>query len=158
LELELYRQGYQLVLLGHESIPAREFDEILNGLPPGIRNFVFITNDIDDEDLLAIYQATTLFVYPSKAEGFGIPPLEAAALKIPVLCSNTSAMKDFAFFGDNHFDPYDYGQFKQKLKNILEHPPSTAFLRRVAEIIRQEYSWQQSAEKLFGLLAKNKSS
>jgi glycosyltransferase involved in cell wall biosynthesis len=158
LELELHLKGYQLVLLGHESIPVPGFDEMLDGLPPDIRKYIFKSRDIDDEDLLEIYRAAALFVYPSKAEGFGIPPLEAAALKIPVLCSNTSAMKDFAFFGENHFDPYDYELFREKLKNILDLPPATAFLEQVAGVIRQEYSWGRSADKLFGLLAQDKKS
>jgi len=114
---------------------------------------VFTGKDIDDGDLLQIYRAATLFVYPSKAEGFGIPPLEAAALQIPVLCSNTSAMKDFAFFGPCHFDPYDFSSFKQLLRSILENPPTTAFLAEIATIVRREYSWSHSAEKLVGLLS-----
>lgn len=156
LELQLYLQECHLVFIGHQSIPVPELDRLLNQLPPDIRRFIFIGKDVDDEDLLGIYRAATLFVYPSRAEGFGIPPLEAAALKIPVLCSNTSAMKDFTFFNANHFDPNDYGQFRQKLKAMLESPPDAAFLSEVSGTIRREYSWESSAEKLAGLLEQEK--
>ena len=148
LELQLYREGCHLVFIGHKSIPVPELDKLLNQLPPEIRQYIFISADIDDKDLLGFYRAATLFVYPSKAEGFGIPPLEAAALKIPVLCSNTSAMKDYTFFGPNHFDPNDYDQFRQKLKAVLENPPGPAFLSEVSDTIRREYSWERSAKNL----------
>jgi glycosyltransferase involved in cell wall biosynthesis len=152
LDLKLYEQRISLVFLGHESIPVPEFDRLLAGLSPQIRSFILLDSQVKDEDLLEIYQAARVFVYPSKAEGFGIPPLEAAALRIPVLCSNTSAMKDFSFFARNHIDPYDFPAFKDRLNEVLTNPPDEAFLQAVAQIIRTDYSWENSALKLYNLL------
>jgi glycosyltransferase involved in cell wall biosynthesis len=152
LDLELYRHGYHLVLLGHESIPVPLFDELLAAQPPDIRSRIFISSELKDEDLMQAYRAAAAFVYPSKAEGFGIPPLEAAALKTPVICSNTSAMKDFTFFGDNLIDPYDYNLFKQKLSGLLASPPGEDYLEEVARVVRREYTWEHSALKLYNLL------
>lgn len=155
LELKLYEQNIHLVFLGHETIPVPSFDRMLAGLPPEVREFIFIDSGVKDDDLLEMYRAASLFVYPSKAEGFGIPPLEAAALGVPVLCSNTSAMKDFSFFGANHIDPYDYPAFKQRLRQTLTAPPDPAALAEVTATVRREYSWEASAAKLLGLLARS---
>ena len=106
----------------------------------------------DDSDLLQFYRAATVFVYPSKAEGFGIPPLEAAAAKIPVLCSNSSAMSDFTFFGDNHFDPENYPLFKNKLAAIINTNTSNAELEHIAAIVQQRYNWNESAATLYQLI------
>ena len=152
LDLKLYEQGIPLVFLGHETIPVPEFDRLLAGLSAQIRSFILIDSQVKDEGLLDMYRAARLFVYPSKAEGFGIPPLEAAALRIPVLCSNTSAMRDFSFFGKNHIDPYDYGAFKKRLREVLADPADEAFLEGVAQTIRSDYSWEGSALKFYALL------
>jgi glycosyltransferase involved in cell wall biosynthesis len=155
LQLKLYEQGIHLVFLGHETIPVPSFDRMLAGLPSGVKEFVYIDSGVKDDDLLEMYRAATLFVYPSRAEGFGIPPLEAAALRVPVLCSNSSAMKDFSFFGTNQIDPYDYAAFRQRLQEMLLVPPDAAFLAGVSEIVRREYTWEGSAAILYGLLARS---
>ena len=154
LELALYEQGIPLVFLGHETIPVPELDRLLAELPPEIKRFVLIDSKVKDEDLLEMYRAARLFVYPSKAEGFGIPPLEAAALRIPVLCSNTSAMKDFSFFSENHIDPYDYEAFKKRMHDVLATSPDQAWLQQVAQLIRNDYSWEGSALKFYALLVR----
>jgi glycosyltransferase involved in cell wall biosynthesis len=91
-------------------------------------------------------------VYPSKAEGFGIPPLEAGAACVPVLCSHSTAMSDFHFFGDNLFDPKDDKVLKEKLISIITHPPDPSALKDISEKIKERYNWTTSAEKLYELL------
>ncbi|HWJ89656.1 MAG TPA: glycosyltransferase family 1 protein [Flavisolibacter sp.] len=152
LDLALHLRGYHLVLIGHETIPVPEFDNLLATVPENVRQFIYISNRVDDQDLMDIITAASLFVYPSKAEGFGIPPLEAAALQTPVLCSNSSAMSDFHFFGENHFDPYDFDGFKKKLQNAIDIGQDPACLKRICEIVREKYSWEASAEKLYELI------
>ena len=155
LQLNLYSKGYWLALLGTRSMRSPEFDKMLNELPQKIRQFIFIKSDIEDEDLLEFYRAAAAFVYPSKAEGFGIPPLEAAALRIPVLCSHSSAMNEFSFFGQNHIDPLDYDVFKSKLLEMVEELPDETYQKDLSELIRKDYSWIQSAEKLYQVIVSN---
>ena len=76
--------------------------------------------NISESDLLLFYQAAKVFAYPTFAEGFGIPPLEAAALRIPVLCSNKTAMKDFEFFSPYFIDFNDMDATTKKLSEILK--------------------------------------
>lgn len=149
LELELYKQGYYLVLLGHQSIKLPELDMLLAGLPPEIRRFVFMSDRVDDADLLEFYRAARVFVYPSRAEGFGIPPLEAAALQVPVICANTSGMEQFGFFGEYHIDPYDLELLKIKLVKLLNQSPAPMELARISALIRERYSWEGAAKALY---------
>ena len=152
LDLRLYEQGYTLVLLGHKSLKIKRFDKILNELPGDIRKYIFISSKINAGELITFYQSATAFIYPSRCEGFGISPLEAAAVKIPVLCSNTTAMKDFSFFGDMHIDPDDYELFKKKLEEIITNPPDEMHLLEISNTIRKKYSWEKSAEDFYQLL------
>lgn len=148
LDLQLYKKGYHLVLLGHLSIPVPEFDKLMTQIPPEMQEFVFISNAINDEDLFHFYRATEVMVYPSKAEGFGLPPIEAAALKIPVICSNTTAMSDYTFFGEYHIDPNDAALFSGKIEKILSEPPKEELLQEIREKIELNYLFKKSAEIL----------
>jgi glycosyltransferase involved in cell wall biosynthesis len=148
LDLQLYLKGYFLVLLGHVSIKEPEFDAILNQLPDDIRQFIFISATVNDQDLYHFYRGTEVFIYPSKAEGFGLPPIEAGALKIPVICSNATAMSDFTFFGEYHLDPADYGLFVQKLNQIICNPANEIQLAKISDEIAKRYLFNNAAETL----------
>ncbi|HEY4336626.1 MAG TPA: glycosyltransferase, partial [Puia sp.] len=152
LELGLYRKGYSLVLLGHKDIAAPEFDEYMAQMPEEARPFVIQRSGIADADMQDIFRAAELFVYPSRAEGFGLPPLEAAAARVPVLCSNATAMSDYTFFGDASVDPSNYEGFRNKLAEMLEHPTDTAGLNKIAEAVRERYSWSGTARKFYEIL------
>ena len=74
-------------------------------------NKIIFLDNVSINELPAIYKLSSLFVYPSIFEGFGIPPLEAAALGSKVICSNLSAMSNFSFFSPYHIEP--------KAKNLI---------------------------------------
>lgn len=152
LNLKLYEKGYYLVLLGHKSIGIPKLENTLSALPESISKYVFINNSINDDELLEFYRAASVFVYPSLAEGFGIPPLEAGALKIPVICSNSSALAKFSFFGDKHIRPDNIELLSQKLMEIITNPPGEKQLSSISVSIYQNYSWEKSAEAFLNLI------
>ncbi len=60
----------------------------------GLTQAVRFLGSVPDADLPALYSAATLFCFPSLAEGFGLPPLEAMACGAPVLCSDAAALPE----------------------------------------------------------------
>lgn len=152
LELELYRRGFNLVFVGKESIKTPDLEMRMDALSEEIKPFVHSYCEVGEDDLLAFYQAAELFVYPSRAEGFGIPPLEAGAVKTPVLCSNSSAMGEFIFFGENHFNTDDLALLKKRMIHIIDNTPGKKEMENISETIKQNYDWVRSAETLYGLI------
>jgi len=148
LDLKLYLKGYSLVLLGHMSMKEPEFNTLLNHLPDDIKRFILVSATVNDQDLYHFYRGADVFIYPSKAEGFGLPPIEAGALKIPVICSNATAMYDFTFFGEYHIDPENYELFVQKINQIISNPPSEAQLAKISNEIANRYLFNNAATKL----------
>jgi glycosyltransferase involved in cell wall biosynthesis len=152
LKLKLYQQGIALVFIGTGSIAVKELNSLIATLDQEQRKLFYWIENIGQTELNNFYLASRLFIYASKAEGFGIPPLEAAGLHKPVLCSNATAMKDFDFFEPHMFDPLNGNEFEQKLVSILSAPPDPDFLRKVAGQVREKHSWQQSANLFHNLL------
>lgn len=147
-ELELAARGYDLVLVNRHDINVPELEKYIADLPEQERKHIHRIEGMPHHELKTWYAAASLFVYPSLAEGFGIPPLEAAATGTPTICHNATAMADFTFFGDNLTDLSDQKILNNLVDNNLTNPPSEAELKKIADAIKNKYSWQRSAEEL----------
>ena len=73
---------------------------------------------VGDDDLTALYSGAALFVYPSLAEGFGLPILEAMSVGCPVLTSNVSSMPEAAGDAAVYVDPYDVAAISDGLLQL----------------------------------------
>lgn len=154
-ELELDRRGYQLVFVGRQTLPVPDLDRFIAGLSEDRRSALRHFDNVGQTDLVNFYRAADLFVYPSKAEGFGIPPLEAVAMNVPTLCSNATAMADFQFLGDGLFAPDDREELKRKILHIVESGVDLAQLNAARQAVRDRYSWDISAKRLSSLIIAN---
>ena len=152
LEQKLYERDIHLVFIGEKSIEINSLDNKLSGLQSNIKQYIHHFHQVDGKDLSAFYTACSLFVYPSDAEGFGIPPLEAAICKAPVLCSSNTAMGEFDFFAPNHFQPCCKKELGIKIKGLIDNPPSVTFLNDTARAVKEKYSWQKSADTFYKIL------
>jgi glycosyltransferase involved in cell wall biosynthesis len=152
LELELYKQKFHLVFLGSKTIKTPSLHKKISSLPPEVRRFLFISDTIHDPELVDFYKAASLFVYPSGGEGFGIPPLEAAALEVPVICSNHAALRDYHFFDQDHINPFDLQLLKKRISERLEQPVNAGVLEERAAFVKRIYNWKLPAENLYQLM------
>ncbi|WP_448701619.1 glycosyltransferase family 4 protein [Mucilaginibacter sp. AW1-3] len=153
ISLGLFDRGIALVFIGSESVNVPELQVLINNLTPGQKALFYWFPQVSQADLAAFYSACRLFVYPSKAEGFGIPPLEAAVCKAPVLCSSATAMSSFDFFNPYTFDPQNEHDFEQKFLQMIDTPPNDNYLNNIADIVAQQYQWQRSSELFYNLLS-----
>lgn len=149
-ELKLYERGYKLVIIGSKDLEYTEFYQYYNQLCETAQNNILFMS-VNYLELISLYKNASLFVFPSFAEGFGIPPLEAIALKCPTLCSNTTAMSDFKFLGENLFSPNDINELKRKIEINLKSR-DTQRVELLSDIIINKYNWQKSADILYTLL------
>ena len=137
-ELNLADQNTELVLVGSEVIIDNQFNQQLQGLTEKEKeHFHWLTN-VPSQNLLWLYKNCSLFVYPSVAEGFGIPPLEAAIYGAKVICSNTTAMADFDFFKEFSFSPLNKEEIKKQLLRTLSQEFPHQYVRK--EIL-DRYNW-----------------
>ena len=145
-----------MVFVGKSSIDVPHLSKRINELTVDQKKMFHWYEQVSQEDLVRFYKACKLFVYPSKAEGFGIPPLEAIVCGAPVLCSNVSAMKEYIFFEPYTFDPGNEDDLEKKLNDTIHDLPDEEFIKNAAREVLNNYSWQRSADIFYGLLNLNK--
>ncbi len=118
---------------------------------PEIREHIHLTGYIINTDLPGIINLSTLFLYPSLRESFGIPILEGMACGIPVITSNTSSMPEIA--GDSAFiiDPFKPEEITAAMNKILD---SSDLYKQLSEKGIQRaalFSWENMAKSVLKL-------
>jgi glycosyltransferase involved in cell wall biosynthesis len=101
---------------------------------------------VSDEDLEGLYAAATGMVFPSLAEGFGLPVLEAMRRGVPVACSSTTALGEIAGDAALTFDPESTDAIRAALQRLLDDPPERARLVDRGRARAADFSWSAAAE------------
>lgn len=152
VELNLAEKGYKLVFIGKKDILYKELETYITNNLAKITGNVIWLHSISNKSLEAYYKNCELFVFPSFAEGFGIPPLEAIAHKSKILCSKNTAMADFDLPDALVFDPNNIEELKYKMTVQLA---SKEVQLQVYNKILAKYNWLKIAQDYFKLLEKH---
>ena len=150
----LWEENVYLALVGGVSLPVPELEAALSQLPSQVRGKVRCVDSVEYPELCAWYRQAKAFAFPSLAEGFGIPPLEAAMCRIPTLCSNKTSMGEFDFFGDRLIDPTNENDLIQGLREIV-HADDAERIERIARDVQERYTWKESATVLLEAIQKD---
>jgi glycosyltransferase involved in cell wall biosynthesis len=102
----------------------------------------------DDAQLAACYRHATLFVYPSRYEGFGLPPLEAMASGTPVVTSNVSSLPEVAGDAAVLVDPYDPQAIADGIYRVLTDEQLRRDMVHKGIARAGQFSWEQSARRV----------
>ncbi|HLD31723.1 MAG TPA: glycosyltransferase family 1 protein [Patescibacteria group bacterium] len=111
-------EKYQLVLVGPDNYFSQRLRSGVeyHSLGEGVK----FLGPVSDAELVTLYQGARLFVYPSLYEGFGLPPLEAMAHNLPVVCSNASCLPEVVGEAALYFDPSNEIQMAEVIIRGLE--------------------------------------
>lgn len=150
----LFEKGYKLVFIGRETVFTEELHKTIENLPKFIKDHILFIPQVSFENLKLWYKYASLFLYPTLAEGFGIPPIEAGAACIPVICNNTTAMSDFKMFGENLIDFMDEEKLDDRIIRQLSSSNNMSELKNISEEIKKTYNWDNIAKKFIISLSK----
>lgn len=115
----------------------------------GLEQITTLTGHVPDEDLPALFNAAEVFAYPSLFEGFGLPPLEAMACGVPVLCSNASSLPEVVGDAGLQLPPHDVGAWVAALRSVLDDAQLRADLHGRGLARARLFTWDAAARKTF---------
>ncbi len=137
----------KLVIVGAKGWQYGEIMAAYNAMQ--YKNEVIFTGHLEGEQVATLVASARAMVYVSLFEGFGIPIVEAFASGTPVITSNTSSMPEVAGDAAILIDPTSVSQITDALCRIYQQPATAEALRERASIQLQNFSWDQTAQKLW---------
>jgi glycosyltransferase involved in cell wall biosynthesis len=141
-----------LVIVGYFD---SSFPDPLPGLIAelGLASRVLLVPEVADELLPAVYRAASVFAFPSLAEGYGLPVLEAMASGVPVVASDIPVLSEVAGPAAVLVRPGDVAGWAAAMAEILADPAVSARLSAAGAAAAAAVTWERGATALRGLLA-----
>jgi glycosyltransferase involved in cell wall biosynthesis len=112
---------------------------------------IVFTDFIEHEDLPAVYNLASVFVFPSFYEGFGLPVIEAMACGTPVITSNISSLPEIACDAAVLVNPYDTAEIANKIQEILNDENKRRQMIDQGLINAKRFSWEFASEQILKL-------
>lgn len=116
-----------------------------------IKDLVRLIDSIAAEDMALLYNAARVFVYPSLYEGFGLPPLEAMACGLPVVCSNAASLPEVTGDSAMMFSPKDPDNMLAKIDDCWNDERIRGRLRKSGLERARLFDWKAAATEIFGI-------
>ncbi|TDM04874.1 MAG: hypothetical protein C4K60_20745 [Ideonella sp. MAG2] len=135
-----------LVIVGQRDFRHDAVFESIASL--GLNGRVKVLETVSDTQLPAVLRHAQVFVYPTFAEGFGMPVLEAMASGVPVITSNTTSLPEVAGDAALLVDPQDAPGLAASLSSLLAKPRQASALATAGLAKCQQFSWETSARTL----------
>jgi len=141
-----------LVIVGHcdPTFPAR-LPRLISQL--GLDSRVILVPAVADEWLPAVYRAASAFAFPSLAEGFGLPVLEAMAAGLPVVASDIPALTEVAGPAVLAVAPLDVEGWTAALAKVLADRGTSHALAEAGAGVVAGATWGRGAGVLLDLLS-----
>lgn len=134
-----------LVLAGMSGWKLERLNEALEKAGKW-RSRIVLTGFVEDVDLSALYSDALCFVYLSRYEGFGLPPLEAMACGTPVICSDNSSLPEVVGNAGIMLDADDLQGAADAIRRIASSEAYRHELSQAGVQRARLFSWDRCAE------------
>ena len=141
-----------LVILGQEDPQYLELQRAIDKSP--YKRDIIRPGFVEDEELAVWYLLSSVFVFPSFYEGFGLPGLEAMQVGTPVVASKAGSLPEIFSDAAGYFDPHNPQEMAQKILKILTNDKIKAELIRQGFKVAKKYSWRKTAEETLNIYKK----
>ena len=113
---------------------------------------LFLTEDViqftpSDDELIVLYLFAEAFLFLSLSEGFGLPILEAMALGVPVITSNTSSLKEIGEGAAFLVNPLNFEEISAAMEKVVILNNERENLVTLGRLRANKFTWQLCAEQ-----------
>jgi glycosyltransferase involved in cell wall biosynthesis len=137
------KKEYKLVIAGFKGWENKEIMKLIKQN----KDFIQYLGYISDDELAKVYNLSSLFIFPSFYEGFGLPILEAMACGTPVISSNSSSMPEVGADSVIYCNPNDIDDIKNKIEMVLNDKDLQQKMIAKGLERAKEFSWEKSANE-----------
>lgn len=102
---------------------------------------------LSDDELPQIYAGSSMLVYPSIYEGFGLPPLEAMACGVPVIASNRASLPEVVGDAGILVEPYDIDAIAEAIMSLIDDAGERERRGRAGLERSRDFSWEKCASE-----------
>lgn len=135
-----------LVIIGQ---PHFGFDEVFRVIQElNLDGRVRILSDVKDGELPAFYRHAKLFVYPTWAEGFGMPPLEAMASGVPVISSDSTSIPEVVGDAAVLISPSEIDALAKAIDHFMSDQKFCVDMQKRGLKQVKAFQWCAAAEKV----------
>ncbi len=120
----------------------------------GVEDRIIFTGFVPQEDVPGLMKGSLAYVLPSLYEGFGMPPIEAQAVGIPVVVSKVSSLPEVVGDSGIYIDnPKEVDSIKKALQAVLDLKKSQReSVIAIGKENAKRFDWETSANKLLQIL------
>lgn len=137
---------FPLVVSGIGGKKKKALEELI--YENGLQNDIIFTEFVSDSERNMLYKNCKVFLFSSIFEGFGMPPIEAMLLEVPVLTTKCTSLEEVTGGLVNYVDnPLDYIEWANRLESNLSIPTSES-----VNMLMKKYESDEIAEQYVKLL------
>jgi glycosyltransferase involved in cell wall biosynthesis len=133
-----------LVIAGPPGRDEARLEALIAASPARAR--IWRLGRVSEASLARLYADANCFVFPSLAEGFGLPPLEAMARGIPTAVADAGALPEVTADGAITFDPHDPEAVAAVVTSLAEDTGLRSRLSVAGPAVAGRYTWARTAE------------
>ncbi|NTV41308.1 MAG: glycosyltransferase family 4 protein [Candidatus Moranbacteria bacterium] len=117
---------------------------------------IFFPGFVSDKDIKVVYAQAFQYVFPSLYEGFGLPPLEAMAEGVPVVCANATCLPEILGTSALFFEARKEGAMAEAILKVVDDENLREELIAKGFAHVKKYSWEKMARETLEIYRKVK--
>lgn len=129
--------GLALAIVGR---PGRDHEHLLS-MAGRCGGRVIVRGSVDQEELERWYRHARVFVFLSRSEGFGYPPLEAMLRGVPVVASDRGSLPEVLGEAALYLDPDDVEGLRAAVERVADDGPERSQRIKMGSIRAHAFSW-----------------
>lgn len=142
--VSLEKNDWDLIIVGPQgwgSISEKKYDN------------VHFTGYVEENELHALYELCTFFVYPSLWEGFGYPVLEAMLHSKSVAVSNNSSLEELATGRGLLFNPLSLSEMRESLRTLIDNQKIRETYEKKGFEFATQFTWERYYDGLMKVIS-----